>query len=90
MYGFGIGPQPAAKGIIEEITRLDVNTLAFSAGGEGENKGDELGERKLAIAGKILWEPFVMVINFFGDKLQKRWDDIGQLAWIFKAGSVPF
>ena len=89
MYGFGIGPQSAAKGISEEIPRLDVNSLAFSAGSEGENEGNELGERKLAIAGKILWQSLVVVINFFGDKVQKRWGDLGQLAWIFTAGSVP-
>lgn len=80
MYGFAIGPQSVAKGIIEEMTRLDVNSLAFTAGDEGESKGDELGERELAIAGKILWQPLVMVINFLGDKVQKRWDDMGQLA----------
>lgn len=80
MYGFRIGPQSVAKGIIEEIARLDVNPLAFSTGSEGENEGKELGERQLAIAGKILWQQLVMVINVFRDNGQKRWDDLGQLA----------
>lgn len=77
VYGFGIGPQSAAKGIGEEIPRFDVNSLAFPAGSEGENEGGELGERKLTITGKILREPLIAGINFFGDKVQERWDDIG-------------
>ena len=80
VHGLGIGPQSSANGIMEKIARLDVNPLAFSARSHGENEGNELGERKLAIAGKILWQPLVMVGNVFRDKVQKRWDDIGELA----------
>jgi hypothetical protein len=80
MYDLCIGPHSTAKRISEEITRLDVNTLAFSTGSEGENEGNELGERKLAITGEILWPLFVLVVNIFRDQAQKRWDDIVQLA----------
>lgn len=69
MYGFGVWPKTALQGISEKITRLDVNPLALPTGGEGENKGKELGERKFAVAGEILWQPLVMVVNTFGDEL---------------------
>jgi hypothetical protein len=67
--GFAGGPQSVEKRIIKEMTRIDINSIAFTAGGEGENKGNEFGERELAIAGEILWQPLVMVFNFIGDKI---------------------
>lgn len=80
MHGFGIGPQSAAKGIIEEIPRLDVNSLALPAGGEGENEGDELGERELSVAGKILLRLLELRINVFGYEIEKRCEGGAQLA----------
>lgn len=69
VYGFAIGPHSAAKGVGEKISRFDVNSFGFSAGGKRENEGCELGERKLAISGEILWQPLVTGINCFGDKV---------------------
>jgi hypothetical protein len=80
MNGFAIWPQSAAKGIAEEILRLDIDALAFTAGSEEENKSDKFAEGELAIAGKILRQSLVMVTNSLGDKVQKRWDDMGKLA----------
>jgi len=88
--GLGIGPKPTALRAFEKLARFDVYSLALAAGGKRENERKQLGKRELAAAGKVRGRLSDFRINISGDKIKKRFNGVVQLAWFFKAGSVPW
>jgi hypothetical protein len=52
MYGFRFGPQATASGMAEKCAGFAVNALAFTAGGEGEQKDEKDGKRQFALTNK--------------------------------------
>ena len=81
---FGIRPKPATSGAFEEITRFNVYPLVLPAGDERQGQRNDLRKRKLAVSGKVCGGLLGFRINIFGDKVEKRFNSAGQLAWFFK------
>ena len=82
---FGIGPKAAAPCRLEEFSRLDIHAPAFTAGSQGKNESNQFGERQFPVTGEVRSVFFYFGINIFGDKIEKRFNGTGRLAWIFKA-----
>jgi hypothetical protein len=89
MNGFRFRPESTTACIPEELTGFDVHPFAFAAGAKGEDKSDQLLKGELACTGKIFRCSFELRIDILGDKTKKTGDSRTQLAWFFKAGSVP-
>jgi hypothetical protein len=51
-YGFRCGPQATASGMAEEGAGSAVDTLAFTAPGEGEKEDEEDRKRQFALTNK--------------------------------------
>lgn len=54
MNRFRFGPQAAAAGMAEKRAGFAINPLAFTAGGEGQQKDEEDGKRQCALTNKGL------------------------------------
>jgi hypothetical protein len=82
---FGIGLKAAAPRRLEKFSRFDVHAPAFPAGSQGKDESNQLGERQFSAAGEVRSVLFYFGINIFGDKIEKRFNGTGRLAWFFKA-----
>jgi len=78
--GLGIGPQSAAPGSLEELTRLDVHPFALAAGDNGEDECDQPLKGELACAGEMLRGLLDLRIDILGNETNKTGDSSGQLA----------
>ena len=67
----GIRPKPAPPGRPEEISGLDIDSLALPARNKRKNEGDELGKWEFAVSSEIFGTLLGVRINLFGDEVEK-------------------
>jgi len=72
MYGLRCGPQATASGMAEECAGSAVNTLAFTARGEGEQEDEEDRKRQFALTNKGFGEKMkVFRCKTVGNEMKK-------------------
>ena len=76
----GIRPKTASPGCPEEISGLDVDSLALSAGHKRQDKSDEPGKGKLSVSGEIFRRMPGGRVNLFGNEIKKSCKNGGKLA----------
>lgn len=78
--GISPGPEPAAPGSLEELTRLDVHSLTLASGDKREDESDQPLKGELACAGEMFGGLLDLRVDIFWDNPKKIGDDGGQLA----------
>lgn len=73
MHRLGFGPEAAAPSVPKEGAGFAIHPLVFTAGGQGEQKNEERGEGKLALAAKRLGRGIAIGRReLAGNELEKR------------------
>jgi hypothetical protein len=78
--GFSLGPQSAAPGSLEELTRLNVYPFALAAADKGEDECDQPLKRELTCAGEMLRELPDIRIDIMRNEAKKTGNSSGQSA----------